>query len=284
MRMRLSQNPAPERLSALHTKGELRASGNTLYIYDEIGYWGVTAKDVTEQLDKMKDQEEIHVRIYSPGGSVFEGHAIYSAIRRFAGRVIVHVDSLAASAASFIALAGHEVRIAKNAWFMVHEVSSAVWGTAQDMRDEADLMDRFTETVLRIYEEKTGIPPKEMLEYMKATTWWNAEQALEVGMADVIEDEAKVEAAFDLTIYNNVPDSLKRPIKPDLAVLEKALRNAGLSRKEAKTVLARGWQRDADDPDEPLRDAGGDVEPIVAAMKKAAEEARIHAALMRMRS
>src|SRR5690606_28535345 len=113
-----------------------------LYIYDFIGWGGVTAQHVTERLGEI-EAPTLHVRINSPGGDVFDGIAIYNALVRFANaghRVIAHVDALAASAASFIALAADEVHIAESAMVMIHNAWGFSIGDKHEMRRVADLL------------------------------------------------------------------------------------------------------------------------------------------------
>jgi ATP-dependent Clp endopeptidase proteolytic subunit ClpP len=165
-------------------------------IYDEIGFGGVTAKDFMAEVKKLKGQH-IHLRINSVGGSVIEGAAIYNALRRHKGGLTVHVDGLAASMASVIAMAGEEVFIADNAMLMIHNPWSMTMGDADDLRKEADVLDKLKNTLVNAYARKTGMETNDIAAMMDEETWLNATQSVAMGFADEIEDG--IEAAASIT-------------------------------------------------------------------------------------
>jgi ATP-dependent protease ClpP protease subunit len=165
-------------------------------IYDEIGFGGVTAKDFLAEVKRYKGQH-IHLRINSVGGSVIEGAAIYNSLRRHKGGLTVHVDGLAASMASVIAMAGEEVYIADNAMLMVHNPWSMTMGDADDLRKEADVLDKLKATLVNAYVRKTGMEASTIASMMNEETWLNATQSVAMGFADEIEDG--IEAAASVT-------------------------------------------------------------------------------------
>jgi len=165
-------------------------------IYDEIGFGGVTAKDFMAEVKQFKGQH-IHLRINSVGGSVIEGAAIYNALRRHKGGLTVHVDGLAASMASVIAMAGEEVYIADNAMLMIHNPWSMTMGDADDLRKEADILDKLKNTLVNAYARKTGMEAEDIAAMMDEETWLNATQSVAMGFADEIEDG--IEAAASLS-------------------------------------------------------------------------------------
>lgn len=154
-----------------------------LEIYDEIGWWGTMAKDFSNDL-KGITAKTINLRINSPGGYMTEGHAIYNRLKEHPARVITHIDGLAASMATVIALAGDEVRIAESALFMIHNPSGLTHGEAADLRKYADRMDKMKSQIVDIYHEKTGIDKGELGEMMDAETWLTGNEAVEQGFAD----------------------------------------------------------------------------------------------------
>lgn len=163
-----------------------------LYIYAPIGesWWseGVTAKHVVEKLEELKGVSKLIVRINSEGGSVWDGKAIENAIRRFdAAEKETHVDGLAASAATFIAMACPKVVMAANATFMIHEAATMASGRACDMRAVADMLEKENRTIAETYARKTGKGVDECLAMMSAETWMSAAEAKEAGFADEIE-------------------------------------------------------------------------------------------------
>jgi len=157
-----------------------------LYIYDEIGGYGVQANAFVKALNEYKDADTINVRINSGGGSVIAGSVIYNALKRHKGKVITHIDGLSASMASVIAMVGDEVRMAENALLMIHNPWTQSQGEADDLRKEADLLDKIKETLLTAY-KRSNYTEEELSELMDAETWFTAKEALESGFIDVID-------------------------------------------------------------------------------------------------
>lgn len=232
--MKLNRSPFNLTQGAVKSK-----SASEILIFDEIGFFGVTAKEFTEQLNVM-DSDEINIRINSPGGSVFEGMAIFEAIKRHKSKTIIHIDGLAASIASVIALAGDEIVMSEGAFFMIHEVWSIVMGTSDDMRKEADTIDKIQDTVIGIYARNSDLNRSEVLDAVKEETWFNAEEALEAGFINRISGDKSASNKFDLSIFNNVPGSLGEPIEPNIREIEKHLRDSGYSKKQALAFVSAG--------------------------------------------
>lgn len=153
-------------------------------IYDEIGYWGVSAKDFVNELRALSGALDVHLN--SPGGEVFDGVAIYQALKDHPGTVTVTVDSLAASAASFIAMAGDTIIMGRNAMMMIHNASGIAMGTASELRAYADLLDRVTSNIADVYAQKTGKPASTWLGAMADETWYSAQEAVDAGLADMV--------------------------------------------------------------------------------------------------
>jgi ATP-dependent Clp endopeptidase proteolytic subunit ClpP len=165
-------------------------------IYDEIGFGGVTAKSFLAELKKLSGQR-VHLRINSVGGSVVEGAAIYNALRRHKGGLVVHIDALAASMASVIAMAGDETLIADNALVMIHNPWGMTMGDADELRKEADILDKLKATLVNAYVRKTGMEAEQVAQMMDDETWLDATEAVALGFADAIEDG--IEAAASIT-------------------------------------------------------------------------------------
>jgi ATP-dependent protease ClpP protease subunit len=186
----------------------------TLYIYDVIdAYWGISAKSVIEALASVADVGTLHLRINSPGGDVFEGRAIVEAIKRFAGKTIAHVDSLAASAATSIAIAANEVEIAQGAFFMIHNASGLVWGDKTAMRDTADLLEKVEGSIIFDYNTKTGKGDAVIAAWMDAETWFTADEAVANGFCDRLAATADKSAknTWNLAAYSKAPKALTDP-------------------------------------------------------------------------
>jgi ATP-dependent protease ClpP protease subunit len=156
-----------------------------LHIYDEIGYFGVSAGDMIRDLANVDGPVEVHLN--SPGGEVFDGIAIYNALLARKD-VTVIIDGLAASIASVIAMAGNPVLIARNAQMMVHDGFGMAIGNAQDLRELAELLDRTSNNIANIYSDHTGHPQDYWRNIMKAETWYDSAEAIEAGLADRLVD------------------------------------------------------------------------------------------------
>lgn len=159
-----------------------------VHIYDEIGYFGVTASDFIRDLSAIKAQN-ITLRINSPGGDVFDGVAIFNALRRHSATVTAYVDGIAASAASFIAMAADRVVMSPHSQMMIHEASGLVIGNADDMRQMSDILDKSSDNIAAIYAEKAGGTVEEWRARMKAETWMSDREAVDLGLADAIDGE-----------------------------------------------------------------------------------------------
>ena len=192
-----------------------------VWLYGEIGpdFWGdgsrIDAKTFATELAEL-DVERISLRINSPGGSVSHGQAIFNALKRHSAHVTSCIDGIAASIAGVIALAADEVVMAENALFMVHQPVSGICGffSAAELRKEADVTDKFAETIIGVYERRTGMTADEIAALMDAETWYTAEEALAAGFVDRVSDDGNVSASardFDLAAYGfrNLPEALR---------------------------------------------------------------------------
>jgi ATP-dependent Clp endopeptidase proteolytic subunit ClpP len=158
-------------------------------IYDEIGMWGITAKDFVRDLNAL-DAKEITVRINSIGGSIIEGFAIYDAIKTHSAEVKVRVDGGAASIASVIAMAGKTVTMAENAFMIIHNAyTGGISGDAKKLRKEAEILDNLNNKIIDIYAAKTGKPTSDIKAKMDDTTWFDAADCKAFGLCDRIDGD-----------------------------------------------------------------------------------------------
>lgn len=186
----------------------------TLYIYDVIdSYWGVSAQSIVDQLTSVATVPTLHLRINSPGGDVFQAKAIAEAIKRFAGKTIAHIDSLAASAATSIAIACDEVEMSAGAFFMIHNASTVVWGDKTDMREAADLLEKVEGTIVADYTTKTGKDAATVIAWMDAETWFTADEAIANGFVDRLAAtaESKAQNTWNLAAYTKAPQAFAAP-------------------------------------------------------------------------
>jgi ATP-dependent Clp protease protease subunit len=171
----------------------------------------VTAKQFRQTLDGVKSSK-IVLNINSPGGDVFDGIAIYNDLLAHKASVVVRVTGLAASAASIIAMAGDEVHIAENAFFMIHNAWSVAVGDSRAMTKRANLLKKIDAELVETYAARTGGDTDEIRTQMDDETWLNADEAVEQGFADstfAADEKADAKASFDLAPFRNVPKALK---------------------------------------------------------------------------
>lgn len=238
---------------------EAAADEATVYVYDYIGWLGVEAEPLARQIAAL-DVSTIHVRINSPGGDVFEARAINQALRQHPAKVIVHVDGLAASAASVIAMVGDEVRMADGSFMMIHNPWWLAIGDATELREAADVLEKVQDSIRDTYARKSGLGPDEIQQMMDEETWLDADEAVERGFADVSESAAAGEpsARFDLSIFDHAPEKIAaqsgenvlRSRPPTEREAERALRDAGFSNSAAKAIIAGGFKATPEPRDE----------------------------------
>lgn len=182
-------------------------------IYDEIGFWGVSAASFAQDLkDCGNNLKQINLHIHSPGGDVFDGIAIYNLLKNHPANVTVYIDGLAASMASVIAMAGNEVIMPENAMMMIHKPWGIQGGDAEDMRKYADLLDKVENTLIPAYANKTGKTPEELAEMLSAETWLNGKECVEQGFADKLAEPLVAMASIKsrkLEDFENMPKAMK---------------------------------------------------------------------------
>lgn len=190
-------------------------------LYGVVGDWfdDLESSVVTDQIDSAKEDEEILVRINSPGGSALEGIAIYNALKAHPGRVTIQVDALAASAASIIAMAGDEIVMRTGSMMMIHDPAMLTYGSADQHLEAAELLEKHADGLIDVYAERTGKPSAEIRAIMAAESWYTAEEAVAAGFATRIDkNDAIVDnvVAFkDFTRnYKNVPQQVAAMFSP----------------------------------------------------------------------
>ena len=154
-------------------------------------------KIVKNLLSQINTNDELEVMINSPGGEVFSALAINGLLAQHKGQVTIHVTGLAASAATIItSLKNAKCVIDKGSMMMIHNPSSAVAGTSDDMKHEAEILEKNAQAIRYIYAEKTGLEEKKIKELMDAETWFTAEEAVELGFADELNESEPVTACL----------------------------------------------------------------------------------------
>lgn len=196
----------------------------TVYLYDMIvdndtdAEWcgGVSAESFVKEFASIK-AETIHLRVNSPGGSVFGGRSMEQAIRQHSAKVIAHVDGLAASAASFVIMAADEIRMAPGAFLMIHKAWSIAMGNADEFRKNAEILDQIDTSLANTYSRRTGIDASEITDMLDAETWLESSVAVEKKFADAVEEDAKKATnaiAWDLSAFKAPPAPAKDESAP----------------------------------------------------------------------
>lgn len=244
-----------------------KSDRSEIWIYEQIGedFWsggGITAKSFQKELAAIKSPQ-IDLHINSPGGEVFEGLAIFNLIKQHPANVTTYIDGLAASIASVIAMAGDEIYMAENALFMIHNPWGMAMGDSTEMRKTADLLDKICESLIIAYTDKSKKKKEEVKCLMDEETWMTAEEAMDFGFIDDVTESmdlaacAKFIPIMSKAKFKHIPEALKehKPI-PTATDLERSLREAGCSIKQAKVVLSKGFAeafRDVE-PADPIDD------------------------------
>jgi ATP-dependent protease ClpP protease subunit len=183
-----AKNGQALRLSPPASKDEAKDEA-TIYLYDAIGGWfGIAASEFVGELNGIK-AKTIHLRVNSPGGSVFDAEAIQTAIQQHPAKVIAHIDGIAASAATYIATAADEIEASDGAFWMIHNAWGVAIGDSAEMRSYADMLDKLSANIAKDYQRKTGKSAEQVKEWMDAETWFSAAEALEAGFVDRIYPE-----------------------------------------------------------------------------------------------
>lgn len=230
--MRAHQEKSPKAGAPLAMDGrrpfEIRNSADggeaEVWLYDEIGGWGVWAEDVVRDLSRVT-ANAITVRLNSPGGDYFDGVAIMNALLAHPAYVTVKVDGLAASIASVICLAGDKVVMGPGSKQMVHNASTMAWGNAAEMRCTADLLDQVSAGIAQAYADRSGGDVADWQTRMDAETWLDADECVRLGLADqvaALPSRAGAAAGVD-------PDPENRATRPPVAALRPAARAEGLA-------------------------------------------------------
>ncbi|WP_430229905.1 head maturation protease, ClpP-related [Nitrosomonas communis] len=230
-----------------------------VFLYGDIGGWmdGVGAEEFNKELAAL-DVTSIDVRLNSGGGSVFEGQAIYNALNRHPAKINIHIDGLAASIASVIAMAGDQINITEGSHIMIHKPWSIAMGDAEAMRKEAEILDSLESGIMDIYAARTNKSRKQIEDWIAAETWFKGQEAVDAGFADALTPAKRKKNSLRsniLNFYSNTPQELiefEAEI-PKAREIESLLRDVeGFSIAQAKRIAnlvcsGNHGLRDADD-------------------------------------
>ena len=208
---------------------------------DSDNFWG---DEITPEMfrDELEAEDgDITLWINSPGGNVFAAAEIYTMLKEYTGKVTVRIASIAASAASVVAMAGDQIEMSPTAMLMIHDPSTIAMGNAADMQHAIDVLNEVKESIINAYVAKTGLRRSKISELMSNETWMNAKKAHELGFCDEImygDDEPEDAADTEQLI-----DSLFSTRLMDMAIMNKL-----------------GIEEKKDEPDKPVIGLDGKTE------------------------
>ncbi|MCZ8520135.1 MULTISPECIES: head maturation protease, ClpP-related [Paenibacillus] len=177
----------------------------------------VTPKQFANDLAGLGEVSEINVHINSKGGDVFAGLTIYQMLKQHAAKVTVHVDGLAASIASIIAMAGDRIVMPKGAMMMIHNPWTSVWGAdANGLRNTANVLDKIRDSLVEVYSARTGKTSEELIALMDAETWMTSSEAVSLGFATEHEQSTPISAMMHggLAVFNGIGFDLSGFARP----------------------------------------------------------------------
>lgn len=237
MNRRQSRMPTPMRLQQLlndnariprHYTCSNASDCATVWLYDVIGadaWGGISASQFVQDISRIQ-APVIHLRINSPGGDVFDARAMVTALHEHPARIVAHIDGLAASAASYIALAADEVQMSDGAFLMIHNAWGIVLGNRHDLLEMAMTLEKIDQSIAADYQRKTGQEADRIQQWMDNETWFTAQEAMDAGFVDSVASDPHTQpgqqwnlAAFgrtaDLPLHHAEADRSRR-----LAVIE----------------------------------------------------------------
>lgn len=183
-----------------------------IYLYDaivdselEAEFWGGVSPKSFVQSIKDIDADVIHLRVNSPGGSVFAARAMEQALRDHKAKIVAHVDGVAASAASFLVMAADEIVMSPGALMMIHKAWTVAMGNADDLMNTAGLLEKIDSTLVQTYAQRTGMDADKIADMMASETWFTAQEAVDAGFADSISESVKAAQRWNLSAYQKAP-------------------------------------------------------------------------------
>lgn len=210
-------------MTTINVKGPIVADGDK-WFYDYFKMPATAPKDINDSLPE--DGSDVDVVINSGGGLIDAGSEIYTVLKNYKGKVNVQIVGMAASAASFIAMAGDHIAMSPTAQMMIHNVQSDVYGDSNDHQKEAAVLETFNKSISAPYAAKTGMSQEDVLDMMSKTTWLNADDAKAKGLVDEIMFD-KTESEMQLTASYNAglvaPDVISKARE---SLLDKSLAKA----------------------------------------------------------
>lgn len=208
---------------ALNVFRNQEADEATIYLYNYIDkWWGLSSEMLAKEIAGLDGVSTLHLRVNSPGGDVFEGRAMRTALKQFRGKTIGHIDGLAASAATTVVDACDEIEISEGAFYMIHNGWTWGYGNRHELAKTVALLEKVDAAISADYHKRTSKDLEQIAAWMDAETWFNADEAVEHGFAhrlapdaDKSADAANAAGAgprnaqrWKLDAYANAPQAL----------------------------------------------------------------------------
>ncbi len=274
---------APKKLARLrksqseHIDFRIQAAENKpvqVYLYDVIGWPFIEAQDLLYQVPS--GAKEIDVHLNTPGGDVFEGMAIYNYFRDHQAKINMKIDSLAASSGSLVAMSGDSISMAAASFLMIHNPWSMMIGDGDELRKEADLLDKISNIFADTYSSQSGKSRQEMLAAMKEETWYTPDEAIAAGLASEISEPGGDSGGdqggavlFNLAVFQNTPQALTSTVSRQARVNNNKSMEEDDMDKKVRAILERlGLSKDATDEQAWAYLADIDLEKIEAKEEK----------------
>ena len=218
-------------------KNKANSETADIYIYSEVGGFDVNAKSFINELKSLKDKN-IDVHINSLGGSVFDGLAIYNALKTHTKKVTTKVEGICASIASVIAMAGDQIEMAENSLFMIHNPFAMSGGDANELRKTADILDKIRNEIADIYASKSKHDAQHYINLMDVESWFNSTETLELGLANTITQSLKIENNYDISKFQNITEKKINNIinKSNQNVMAENTQNENVVSNEASLI------------------------------------------------
>lgn len=199
-------------------------------IYSDIGAGSLSASDFQFSLSALGEVRELHINVCSNGGDIPSGFAIYNMLSRHAAKKVVTIDGIAASMASVIAMAGDEIIIPSNSMLMIHNPWGMVGGDSEALISFGESLAKMREQIANVYVKRTGQSIKDILSMMDRETWLTAQEAVDMGFADRVEEPRRMAALINTSRFLNTPMALRKI-------------TADFRPRSFEDIAAKAWQK-----------------------------------------
>lgn len=254
-------------------KAQANAALAEISIYEPIGSWDLTAAQFIAQVKALGDVSQINLDINSPGGDVFEALTIFNFLKRHSAKVTVTVGGVAASAASLIAMAGDTIIMPNNTMMMIHNPWTWAMGNADELREQADALDKISASLFNTYQSRTGMEAEALQAMLATDTWLTADECLAHGFCDQVVDPITASAVFDVSKFPEQAQAVFAVAKQRKAQASIAEDHTPDEDTDVNELLGDGTEPEPQAPETPLTDIDDDDHYLAQAEADALEYA-----------